>query len=135
MAKQYVYPARAKPWLPVFQQAEGRYQLPEGLLVRVAQQESGFDPQAYNKSSGASGMMQIVPKWHPDIKNPYDPVYAIPYAAMYLRQLYNQFGSWRLALAAYNWGPGNLKNKGIAAAPLETRNYMAQILADLPGVV
>lgn len=132
MIKSYVYPARAEQYLPLFQMAEGRYQLPEGLLVRVAQQESGFDPNAKNAKSGAAGMMQIVPKWHPELSNPYDPVLAIPYAAKYLRQLYDQFHSWKLALAAYNWGPGNLQKYGISKAPAETRNYVAQITSDVP---
>ena len=42
-----------------------------------------------------------------------------------------QFGNWADALAAYNWGPGNVKKKGSAAAPVETQNYFGQILADL----
>jgi len=105
-----------------------------GLLLRVAQQESGFDPKAYNSRTTASGMMQIVPKWHPGV-DPFDPAQAVPYAAKYLSTLHNQFGTWKLALAAYNWGPGNLKKYGIDNAPTETRNYYTEILADVPGAV
>jgi soluble lytic murein transglycosylase-like protein len=102
--------------------------LPAGLLSRVAYQESRYNPDAYNPS-GASGIMQIIPKWHPGV-DVWNPTEAIWYAAKYLRQLYNQFGSWTYALAAYNWGPGNLSRKGIDNAPLETRNYIAEITRD-----
>jgi len=55
----------------------------------------------------------------------------------YLAQLYNQFGSWDLALAAYDWGPGNLSkavatygSSWLAHAPAETQNYVATILGN-----
>lgn len=104
------------------------YGLPAGLLSRVAYQESRYNPEAYNPS-GASGIMQIIPRWHPGV-NVWNASESIWYAAKYLRQLYNQFGSWTYALAAYNWGPGNLSRKGIDNAPTETRNYIAQVTAD-----
>lgn len=47
------------------------------------------------------------------------------------RHLYRQTGDWAQALAAYNWGIGNVRRKGLAAAPAETRNYYAGILADI----
>jgi soluble lytic murein transglycosylase-like protein len=115
--------------------AEARYGLPFGFVVRVAWQESRFNPDAYNRRSGATGIMQIVPRWHPSV-NAAEPFSAIDYAARYLAQLFRQFGTWELALKAYNWGPGNVKKwiaGGTAAPvePLETRNYSRQILADL----
>ena len=113
--------------------AEDRYSIPRNLVVRLAWQESRFDPQASNPS-GASGIMQIVPRWHPGV-DPLNPLAAIDYGARFLSQLYRQFGTWELALKAYNWGPGNVQ-KWLDSArqsfePLETRNYSAQILADL----
>jgi membrane-bound lytic murein transglycosylase D len=70
------------------------------------------------------------------------PEHATRAAARYLRDLYQLFGDWKLALAAYNWGEGNLQramNKaglrdfdGLAARgwlPLETRNYVPAVLA------
>ena len=118
------------PFGNVFQEAEVHYGLPRFLLVEVARAESNFNPQAQS-NKGAQGIMQIVPRWHPDV-NPFDPVASIWYAAKYLTILYANTGSWRLALAAYNWGIGNLKEFGIANAPKETKNYVAKITSNLP---
>jgi soluble lytic murein transglycosylase-like protein len=126
---------------PLFASATRAYGLPRRLLEAVAYRESRFRPEiisgALPSSAGAIGVMQIVPKWHPSIGDAgaRDPSKAIPYAAKYLRDLYGQFGSWPLALAAYNWGPGNLQ-KHLAAAkgpelwPAETRTYVAEIIAN-----
>jgi soluble lytic murein transglycosylase-like protein len=113
--------------------------LPKNLLARVAYQESRFrdDIISGRKKSGAGavGLMQIVPKWHPDV-DPLNPVESIYYAANYLRQMNRKFGSWKLALAAYNWGPGNVKKVGgdISKMPKETRDYVAQITGDVWSV-
>lgn len=120
---------------PTFDQASATYGLPENLLARVAYQESHFRQDIISgktvSSAGAVGIMQLVPKWHPNV-NPLDPFDAIPYAARYLRQLFNQFGSWELALAAYNWGPGNLKKDLTGKAwPQETINYVNDIAGDV----
>lgn len=114
------------PFGSMFQKAEAQFSLPKFLLVEVARKESNFKRDAFNKKSGASGIMQIVPKWHPNV-DPWAPEQAIPYAAGYLSQLYVQFGSWMEALAAYNWGPGNLNRYGLDRLPLETSNYVGTI--------
>jgi len=114
--------------------AEARYGIPRDLVVRLAWQESRFKVDAYN-ASGATGIMQIVPRWHPSAPMG-DPLQEIDYGARYLRDLRRQFGTWELALKAYNWGPGNVfawlrGGPDAPGEPLETRNYSAQILADL----
>lgn len=134
-AKKYLIPKKGEKYLPLFRKSENEYKLPENLLVRIAQQESYFDPNASNPS-GAVGMMQIIPRWHPELKDPYDPNQAVPYAANFLRQLYIQFKRWDYAVMAYNWGPGNLK-KWIAAGadfkklPKETQNYVTNVSKDV----
>ena len=130
--KRYVPPPKAKPFLVFFKLAEKRYSLPENLLVRVAQQESNFNPTAQNPS-GAKGMMQIIPKYHPSVKNPHDSHESVFYAAKYLRQLYDRFGSWQKALAAYNWGPTNVQKYGLKNLPEETKNYILEIGEDIPA--
>ena len=126
-------PDTAAPYLQPLHQAEARYGIPHGLLVRVAYQESHFRPDIISgkvkSSAGAIGIMQLVPKWHPDV-NPYNPIESIDYAGRYLKHLHDRFGSWHLALAAYNWGPGNLAKHGLKQAPQETQNYIAQITKD-----
>lgn len=111
-----------------FEQATQQYNLPPGLLSRVAYQESRYRPDA-RSPAGAVGLMQIVPRWHPEAR-PEDPIHSIFYAAGYLRDLYNRFGTWPLALAAYNWGPTNITRKGLQRAPRETRNYVVEIMRD-----
>lgn len=145
VTKAYAVPKRGEKYAELFRFVEVETGIPAGLLARLAQQESFFNPNAVNPS-GAQGMMQIIPKWHPGV-NPFNPNEAIPYAAKFLRQQYDRFGSWRAALAAYNWGPGNVnsalrKHGGdidamlgdAALVPKETRNYVAQITSDVPVV-
>lgn len=132
--KLFTPPKAAAPYLEAINQAEQANNLPPSLLSRVLYQESRFRPEiisgAVKSKAGAIGIAQIVPKWHPGV-NPYSPTESIAYAGQYLRQLYEQFGTWDKALAAYNWGPGNLKAAGLDRAPAETRNYVAQISADV----
>lgn len=135
-------PLAGRPWDAVFTAASIAHGLPAGLLSRVAWQESHYDPQAYNASSGAAGMMQFIPRWHPGV-DPWEPLDAIPYAAQYLRGLRDRFGSWALALAAYNAGPLRVEEYGGIPPFPETQRYVAEILADaglagssiLPGLV
>lgn len=112
---------------------EERYGLPPMSLARQLWQESHFKPQAYNAISGAMGIAQFLKatadEWG---VQPYDPISAIDGAGKYMQWLYRRTGNYRLALAAYNWGIGNLERKGIAAAPLETRNYLK--IADDVGI-
>lgn len=137
--KIWIIPAKGILFAPFFSAAEYQYALPSRLLARVAAQESNFDPGAYNAQSGASGMMQIVPKWHPGVNvTDLDPRDDILYAAKYLRENHNRFGSWSKALAAYNWGPGNLQkaitehaDNWLTFAPTETKNYVKNITGDL----
>ncbi len=119
-----------------FRDAEREYNLPIGLLSRVAYQESRYKADAQSPA-GAIGLMQIVPRWHPDV-DPTDPVASIYYGAKYLKENYGRFHSWDRALAAYNWGPGNVRtalaefgNDWLLSAPTETKNYVADISKDV----
>jgi soluble lytic murein transglycosylase-like protein len=129
--------AKASPYVKLFTDSEKKYGLPPTLLKRIAWIESRFNPNASNPS-GAQGMMQIIPKWHPDVKNPYDPNEAIPYAAQYLKSLHKRYNNWPKAIAAYNWGLGNVDkvikeypNAWRDKLPKETKNYVAQVEAVL----
>ena len=117
-------------------QAEIDNGIPAGLLTRVAYQDSRFRPDIISgqtrSGAGAAGLMQLVPKWYPGV-NVLDTDQAIEAAATSLAGYYNQFGSWALALAAYNGGPGNVAKYGGIPPFTETQNYVAQILRDVPG--
>lgn len=130
-------PSSADPYLHLINKATRDYDLPPKLLARLLQQESSFLPEVIDgrrvSSAGAVGIAQIVPKWHPNV-NPRIPSEAIDYAAKYLKTLYNRFGTWGDALAAYNWGQGNLsryKKGELKTMPRETVNYVNQISKDV----
>ena len=118
-------------------------------LIYLAEAESGFEPLALSRA-GARGMWQFMSSrasgyglqrsWWIDERQ--DPEKATRAAARHLRDLYNQFGDWYLAMAAYNSGPGNVqqavKRTGYAdfwelykrnVLPKETKNYVPIILA------
>lgn len=135
--KVWAIPKEGKKYSLLLRLTEQKYSIPKNLLARVAYQESHFRGDIihgpYMSKAGAKGIMQIVPKWHPDV-NPWEPSEAIPYAGMYLKKLYVRFGNWKDALAAYNWGPTNLarfKKGDLKTMPLETRNYINQITSDI----
>jgi soluble lytic murein transglycosylase-like protein len=127
----------AQAYLPLLMDAERRYGIPADLLARMAYQESRFRDDIADgsvvSSAGAVGLMQMLPQFFPGPLT--DPAFAIDTAARYLTQLYQQFGSWKLAAMAYNWGPGNVQRyvNGQATPPSETTDYISQVFGDLPA--
>jgi transglycosylase-like protein with SLT domain len=117
------------------QQAAARYGVDPALALAVAQRESGLNPNAQS-AAGAQGVMQLEPPTAAQygVTNPFDPAQNIDGGVHYLSDLLRQYGDVAKALAAYNWGPGNL-NAAIAryganwlsAVPSETQNYVAAI--------
>lgn len=129
-------PSTAKPYLAAIAVAEAKYGLPNNLLARLLYQESRFRADIITgkvKSSvGATGIAQFMPATAKQFGiNPLDPFESIDAAGQYLKQLYRRFGSWKEAVASYNWGQGNVSRKGLGNAPTETRNYYTQILSDI----
>lgn len=99
------------------------------LAIRLTRQESRFNPRAVS-SAGAQGLMQLMPDTAKElgVKDPFDPEQNIRGGLTYLkRMLDEQGGDTTRALAAYNWGPGNLAKHGLENAPEETRNYIRVI--------
>jgi membrane-bound lytic murein transglycosylase D len=122
--------------------------LPQDLIY-LAMAESGFQPLAVSRA-GARGMWQFMAgrgsmygldrNWWVDDRQ--DPVKSTRAAALHLKDLYDEFGDWYLAMAAYNTGPGNIQHAvertGYAdfwelykrgVLPQETRNYVPIIVA------
>jgi len=119
-------------------------------LIYLAVAESGFQPQVVNARSGAGGMWQFMTFTGAEyglIRNGYfdyrfDPEKSSRAYAKYIKKLYEEFGDWYLAMAAYDWGPAGVaravQRTGYAdywelyrrnAMPAETRAYVPQILA------
>lgn len=136
VTKIFTLPAAAAPYADAISDAELENGLPDGLLGRLLQQESSYKPDivsgAKKSPVGAIGIAQFMPATAAQFGiDPTDPFASIDAAGAYLRQLFDRFGNWTEALAAYNWGQGNVARKGLAAAPLETRNYFTEILTDI----
>ena len=121
---------------PTFATVEQNNGIPPNLLYRLGYQESHFRQDIIDgstrSSAGAVGIMQLMPQFFPSAG--VDPQADIATAGAYLAQLYNQFGDWQLAVAAYNDGPGNINSylAGNKELPLETENYVADVFADVP---
>lgn len=116
--------------------AEQRYAIPQHMLARLLYQECRWREDIITgrlkSSAGAVGIAQFMPATARELGiDPLNTDQAIDAAGRYLSGLFRKFGTWTQALAAYNWGQGNVQRKGLGAAPLETRNYFTQILADV----
>jgi hypothetical protein len=107
--------------------------MPIDMARRQVAVESSFNPNARNKSSGAIGLMQLMPGTAKDLGvNPYDAHDNIAGGVKYMHEQYKAFGSWGNALAAYNWGPGNVeawlgRGGGFQHLPKETQDYIKKI--------
>jgi soluble lytic murein transglycosylase-like protein len=101
------------------------------LLKGLVSQESGFDPNA-RSGAGALGLTQLMPGTAASlgVSNPLDPAQSLQGGAKYLRQQLDRFGGdERLALAAYNAGPGAVARYGGVPPYSETQNYVNSVMA------
>jgi hypothetical protein len=105
--------------------AARRNLVPSIMFERQINQESGFRPFAASWAQ-AYGIAQIVPRWHPTI-NPWDAHEALDYAAALMAIYYDEFKSWRLALAAYNAGGTAVRQYGGIPPFKETQDYVRTI--------
>jgi len=123
-----------------FLKAEGQYGLPEGLLSAIGYNESRYNPNAVSPA-GATGLMQLMPptakEYGVDARDPYASIDAAGKKMAGLVKYYN--GDMAKAVAAYNYGEGNL-NKAIrkagdnwlSATPRETQLYVSNVLGGAP---
>lgn len=115
------------PYLAMARDAARRHGVPEDLFLKLVQQESGFNPKAVS-SKGALGLAQLMPDTARILRvDPLDPYQNLDGGARYLMQQYRAFGNWRLALAAYNAGPGAVQKHGGVPPFRETQNYVKVI--------
>lgn len=116
---EYLEPARA---------AARKHGIPENLFLRLVQQESGWNPTAVSHK-GALGLAQLMPDTAVRLGvDAAEPLENLDGGARYLRQQYDRFKSWRLALAAYNAGPEAVVKYDDVPPYAETQGYVAAIL-------
>lgn len=135
-------------YMPIFEAALEKEQMPLELKY-LPVIESAINPVAVSRV-GATGLWQFMPKTAKGlgleinslVDERRDPVRSSEMAAKYLKQLYEIYGDWSLAIAAYNCGPGNV-NKALRRAgegkrdfweiypflPTETRGYVPAFIA------
>ncbi len=125
-AKAYTGAYRGE-FLNLAKAAARKYSVPEDLFLRLIQQESGWKPAALSHK-GAIGLAQLMPGTAAILRvDPHDPQQNLEGGARYLAMQFREFGSWRLALAAYNAGPGAVKKYGDVPPYQETTNYVRVI--------
>ncbi len=115
-------------YLPMARDAARRHAVPEDLFLRLVTAESNWLPTA-RSSKGAIGLAQLMPDTAALLRvDPGVPAQNLEGGARYLRMMYDRFGSWRLALAAYNAGPEAVKRHGGVPPYRETTAYVIKIL-------
>lgn len=111
-------------WLAVAQEMARRHSIPTDLFLRLIQQESGWNPTA-KSHAGAFGLAQLMPDTARALGvDPNDPHQNLEGGARYLRKMYDRFGNWRFALAAYNAGPEAVAKYDGIPPYKETTNYV-----------
>lgn len=117
-----------------------QYGIPVNLAMRWVMTESGFDEGAVSHR-GAAGLTQIMPDTAQDPgygvtpitpDERFDPEANLDFGMQYLRAMHDKFGSWDLALAAYNAGATAVSRAGGVPDFEETQGYVRKILGDHP---
>jgi soluble lytic murein transglycosylase-like protein len=118
-----------KEWLePIIAKASNRYGVDTGLIKAVIKAESNFNPTAVS-SAGARGLMQLMPGTAHSlgVSDSFDPEQNVMAGTRFLRDMLDHYnGDMDSALAAYNWGPGNVDRRP-EHMPRETQDYLTRV--------
>jgi soluble lytic murein transglycosylase-like protein len=127
---RFVAPQRSRSFEDLIGEHASRQGVRKALVRAVIQVESAFNPRAIS-NKGAIGLMQLMPATARQfgVRNAFDPDENVRGGVAYLRQLLDRYdGDERLALAAYNAGPGAVDRHGQTVPPFrETRDYVSRI--------
>ena len=115
-------------YLVLAKAAARKHGVPEDLFLRLVQQESGWNQGAVS-AKGAIGLAQLMPGTASRLGvDASDPAGNLDGGARYLAMMYSRFGSWKLALAAYNAGPQAVDQYGGIPPYAETQGYVTAIM-------
>ena len=115
-------------YMEAAREAARRHGVPEDLFLRLVQQESGWNSGAVSQK-GATGLAQLMPDTAARLGvDETDPHQNLDGGARYLRMMYDRFGDWKLALAAYNAGPEAVEKYGGIPPYAETASYVTRIM-------
>lgn len=102
--------------------------IPQAVFLALIDQESRWNRSALSPK-GAIGLAQLMPATARELRvDPHDPAQNLEGGGRYLRDQFLTFGSWELALAAYNAGPGAVQQYGGIPPYRETQNYVRTII-------
>jgi soluble lytic murein transglycosylase-like protein len=110
--------------------AAAKYNLPTKLIKAVIRAESNFNSHAVS-TAGAQGLMQLMPATAEElgVKNPFDIDQNVDGGTRYLRKMLDKFGGdIKMALAAYNAGPGTVERYQGNVPYRETKQYVNRVL-------
>lgn len=113
----------------LIEQYAKKYEMDPKLVKKLIQVESGFNPEAVSPK-GAMGLMQLMPETCNDlgVDNPFDVRENLEGGLRYLKGLMERFQDVRLALAAYNAGPGRVREYGGIPPFPETEQFVKKVL-------
>jgi hypothetical protein len=122
-------PDQNNPLIQAIYAASNKYGVNPQFAMNIFHQESGINPNVRDSSAGAIGIGQLMPDTARNLGvDPRDPYQNIDGSVRYMRQMQDQFGTPALTAAAYNAGPGRvrqyLNGRGL---PLETQNYIKSV--------
>lgn len=113
---------------PIISRASRKYGVDAGLIKAVIKAESNFNPQAVSHA-GARGLMQLMPATARSlgVDDSFDPEQNVMAGTRFLKDMLQRYnGDVDSALAAYNWGPGNVDRRP-DRLPRETRDYLVRV--------
>jgi len=115
-------------YLPMAEKAAVEFGVPRDIFARLIQMESNWNVNA-RSPDGAIGLSQLMPETATRLGvDPFDPQSNLEGGALYLKQQFMRFRSWKLAVAAYNAGPEAVAQYNDVPPFPETRAYVLAIM-------